>query len=71
MTAILEPATPDAEAIRNRILQMFELAEAEEDAHAHPDLMTFVMVGAGPTGVELSVALAMGANDAQFSRNDD
>jgi hypothetical protein len=27
----LEPATPDAEAIRNRILQMFELAEEEED----------------------------------------
>jgi hypothetical protein len=31
VTAILEPAAPDAEAIRNRILQMFELAEAEED----------------------------------------
>jgi hypothetical protein len=31
VTAILAPAAPDAEAIRNRILQMFELAEAEED----------------------------------------
>jgi hypothetical protein len=34
VTAILEPAAPDAEAIRNRILQMFELAEAEGDPHA-------------------------------------
>jgi len=49
VTAILAPAAPDAEAIRNRILQMFELAEAEEDPHAYPGLLTFVMVGAGPT----------------------
>src|SRR5262245_36437754 len=49
----------DAVAIRNRILQVFEQAETEEDPHAHADLLTFVMVGAGPTGVELAAALAV------------
>src|ERR1043166_6431986 len=49
----------DAVAIRNRILQAFEQAEAEEDPSAHPDLLTFVLVGAGPTGVELAAALAI------------
>jgi NADH dehydrogenase len=48
----------DAEAVRNRILQAFELAEAEEDPGRHRDLLTFVLVGAGPTGVELAGALA-------------
>src|SRR5262249_39987860 len=32
----------DALAIRNRILQVFELAETEEDPRAHADLLTFV-----------------------------
>ena len=49
----------DAVGIRNRILKMFEQAEAEEDPYAHRDLLTFIMVGAGPTGVELSAALAV------------
>src|SRR5262245_23646726 len=49
----------DAEAIRNRILRAFELAEAEEDPRAHPDLLTFVLVGAGPAGVEMAGALAV------------
>src|SRR5207302_3984523 len=49
----------DAVAIRNRILQAFEQAEAEEDPHRHRDLLTFVLVGAGPTGVELAGALAV------------
>src|SRR6185312_10200982 len=48
----------DAVAIRNRVLQAFEQAEAEEDPGRHRDLLTFVMVGAGPTGVELAAALA-------------
>jgi NADH:quinone reductase (non-electrogenic) len=48
----------DAEAIRNKVLQAFEQAEAEEDPRAHRDLLTFVLVGAGPTGVELASALA-------------
>src|SRR6202043_2443822 len=38
----------DAVAIRNGILQAFEQAEAEEDPSRHRDLLTFVMVGAGP-----------------------
>jgi len=49
----------DAVGIRNKILQAFELAEAEEDPSRHRDLLTFVLVGAGPTGVELAGALAM------------
>src|SRR5437660_12354691 len=49
----------DAEAARNKILQAFELAEAEEDPSRHRDLLTFVLVGAGPTGVEMASALAL------------
>src|SRR6266705_6568843 len=49
----------DAEAARNKILQAFELAEAEEDPAHHQDLLTFVLVGAGPTGVEMAGALAI------------
>ena len=47
----------DAAATRNKLLQAFELAEAEEDPRRHRDLLTFVLVGAGPTGVELAGAL--------------
>src|SRR6201997_1497143 len=49
----------DAEAARNKILQAFELAEAEEDPARHRDLLTFILVGAGPTGVEMASALAI------------
>jgi len=49
----------DAEATRNKILQAFELAEAEEDPSRHRDLLTFVLVGGGPTGVEMAGALAV------------
>jgi len=49
----------DAEATRNKVLQAFELAEAEEDPRRHRDLLTFVLVGAGPTGVEMAGALAV------------
>jgi NADH dehydrogenase len=49
----------DAEDIRNKILQAFEQAEAEEDPTRHRDLLTFIMVGAGPTGVELASAIAV------------
>src|SRR5215813_1013513 len=49
----------DAEAARNKILQAFELAEAEEDSSRHRDLLTFVLVGAGPTGEEMAGALAV------------
>src|SRR6266404_5076716 len=49
----------DAEAARNKILQAFETAEAEEDTARHRDLLTFILVGAGPTGVEMAGALAI------------
>src|ERR1700693_2425858 len=49
----------DAEAARNKILQTFEMAEAEEDPSRHRDLLTFILVGAGPTGVEMAGALAV------------
>ncbi len=49
----------DAVAIRNKVLQAFEQAEAEEDPKLHQDLLTFVLVGAGPTGVEMAAALAV------------
>ena len=49
----------DAVATRNKLLQAFELAEAEEDPSRHRDLLTFVLVGAGPTGAELAGALAV------------
>ena len=49
----------DAVDIRNRILQAFEQAETEEDPSRHCDLLTFVLVGAGPTGVEMAGALAV------------
>jgi NADH dehydrogenase FAD-containing subunit len=49
----------DAVASRNKILQAFEQAEAEEDPSRHRDLLTFILVGAGPTGVEMAGALAV------------
>src|ERR1700693_6145595 len=45
--------------IRNKLLQAFELAEAEEDPSRHRDLLTFVLVGAGPTGVEMAGAMSV------------
>src|SRR5271169_397381 len=49
----------DAVAIRNKILHAFEQAEAEEDPSCHRDLLTVVLVGAGPTGVEMASAIAV------------
>ena len=49
----------DAVSIRNHVLRAFEQAEAEEDPTRHADLLTFVLVGAGPTGVEMAGALAI------------
>ena len=48
----------DAVAVRNKVLSAFEVAEAEEDPRLHRDLLTFVLVGAGPTGVEIAGAIA-------------
>jgi NADH:ubiquinone reductase (H+-translocating) len=48
----------DAESVRSNILKAFETAEIEEDPSKHEDLLTFVLVGGGPTGVEMAGALA-------------
>ena len=48
----------DALEIRRRVLVAFELAERETNPDARAALMTFVVVGGGPTGVELAGALA-------------
>ena len=44
----------DATTIRRRILLAFEMAERESDAEQRAALLTFVIVGGGPTGVELA-----------------
>lgn len=59
-----EPLAPglktieDATHIRRRFLLAFEAAEQEEDPETRRALLTFVIVGAGPTGVEMAGAFA-------------
>lgn len=53
----------DAVEIRRRILIAFEAAEREQSPQRRAEWMTFVVVGAGPTGVELAGALGEIAND--------
>ena len=48
----------DAETIRAKILGAFELAASTDDEGERARAMTFVLVGAGPTGVELAASLA-------------
>jgi NADH dehydrogenase len=48
----------DALEIRRRVLMAFERAEREEDRARQQELLTFAIVGGGPTGVELAGALA-------------
>jgi NADH dehydrogenase len=63
----------DAVEIRNKILAAFEQGEAEEDPSKHRDLLTFVLVGAGPTGVEMAGAIAVLVRNtlrSQFRRID-
>jgi len=48
----------DALEVRRRVLLAFEAAERESDPAARRQLLTFVIVGAGPTGVELAGAIA-------------
>ena len=48
----------DALAIRRRLLLAFEEAEREKDPQRQKLLLTFVLIGGGPTGVELAGALA-------------
>jgi NADH dehydrogenase len=48
----------DALEMRRRVLRAFEAAEREGDAEKQRRLLTFVIVGAGPTGVELAGTIA-------------
>jgi len=48
----------DATRIRRRILSSFEQAELAEDETSRRHLLTFVIVGGGPTGVEMAGAIA-------------
>jgi NADH:ubiquinone reductase (H+-translocating) len=48
----------DATSIRRRILLSFERAERETDPARRAALLTFVIIGGGPTGVELAGAIA-------------
>jgi NADH:ubiquinone reductase (H+-translocating) len=74
-----EPVAPglktleDATTIRSRILLAFEEAERQPDEQRRAALMTFVIVGAGPTGVELAgtiAELARATLPADFRRID-
>jgi len=53
----------DATTLRRRILVAFERAEREEDPQKRDALLTFVVIGAGPTGVEMAGTIADLAND--------
>ncbi|HEX9221096.1 MAG TPA: NAD(P)/FAD-dependent oxidoreductase [Gemmatimonadaceae bacterium] len=57
-------AIEDASEIRRRFLLAFELAEKSDDAREQQEYMTFVVVGGGPTGVELSGAFPFIARKA-------
>ncbi|YCI03542.1 NAD(P)/FAD-dependent oxidoreductase [Ensifer sp. D2-11] len=48
----------DATTIRRRVLIAFEQAEVEEDPARRDALLTFTIIGAGPTGVELAGIIA-------------
>jgi len=59
--------------VRGRILQAFEAAELEDDPQARVSWLTFVVVGAGPTGVEMAGQIAELARDtlpAEFRHSD-
>ena len=53
----------DATTIRSRILHAFEAAELEPDPEKRRAWLTFVLIGGGPTGVELAGAMGEIAND--------
>src|SRR5205085_3471461 len=63
----------DATTLRRRILVAFERAERESDPAKRAALLTFVIIGAGPTGVEMAGTIADLAKDTlppDFRNND-
>ena len=58
----------DALAIRRRVLIAFEAAEMETDDQARREWLTFVVVGGGPTGVELAGQIGEIAGDRKSTR---
>ncbi len=48
----------DARLIRGKILSAFELAEIEQDVEKKKSLLSFVIIGGGPTGVEMAGSIA-------------
>ena len=63
----------DAETVRTKILSAYELADETDDENERARQMTFVLVGAGPTGVELAASMAQLATATlrgQFRRID-
>lgn len=63
----------DATTIRRKLLLAFEAAEREPDAEKRRALLTFVIIGAGPTGVELAgaiVELARETLKGEFRQSD-
>lgn len=49
---------PEALELRNKVIQRFEAASSESDESERRSLLTFVVVGGGPTGVEYAGALS-------------
>jgi NADH dehydrogenase len=60
-------AVEDASEIRRRFLLAYEIAEKTEDPKARDEYLTFVIVGGGPTGVELAGAIPFIAKKALAS----
>jgi len=60
-------AVEDASEIRRRFLLAYEIAEKTEDPKARDEYLTFIIVGGGPTGVELAGAIPFIAKKALAS----
>ena len=59
----------EAVAIRNHFLHMFERANKSDDAEERKRMLTFVVVGGGPTGIEEAGALSEVINIQKHSKN--
>ncbi len=60
-------AVEDASEVRRRFLLAYEIAEKTEDPTVRDEYLTFVIVGGGPTGVELAGAIPFIAKKALAS----